>query len=237
MTTVVPATAFPAAPFGVAQHQGTRTVQCDAYAIAGDGSRWAAVVVDGIGDENDIARLMRFIADHIATRILEESPAAAIRATRIACDAELNREDGVVVAFLATGDTLSTAWAGDSALYWLDEHGTLETATREHTVAQQARDRGRVPGPGDEHVVLRTVGWGDIEETELPIDRVHRVLLCSDGVHKVLDEGDIAWILRQGDPATAAAALVSAAVSCAAENGRPADNATAIVWDPVRSGE
>ncbi|MGR7000788.1 hypothetical protein ACU686_26510 [Yinghuangia aomiensis] len=51
-----------------AQHQGARGHQCDAVAVDADGNRAAAVVVDGVGDDDQIAGIGPDVAEDLAAR-------------------------------------------------------------------------------------------------------------------------------------------------------------------------
>ncbi|MTJ84346.1 MAG: bifunctional protein-serine/threonine kinase/phosphatase [Telmatospirillum sp.] len=108
---------------------------------------------------------------------------------------------------------------GDSRLYRL-RADRLVRLTRDHCL-----DR-----PGLSHVLYRAVGLDEgtrFDYTVLPLEPHDRFLLCSDGVHGILDDDTIAGILshRLG-PAETARALVVLARELGGE-----DNATALVAD------
>jgi len=125
---------------------------------------------------------------------------------------------------------------GDSRVYrYLD--GGLEQVSVDHSVVQELVDAGRITAEDaathpERHVITRALGGPDRAEADyflLPLPSVERVVLCSDGVTGMIDDGAMAEILgRVADPRDAADELVAAAVRA---GGR--DNATAIVVDVV----
>ncbi|GAC1701059.1 MAG: Stp1/IreP family PP2C-type Ser/Thr phosphatase [Candidatus Acidiferrum sp.] len=131
-----------------------------------------------------------------------------------------------------SGDRLSIAHVGDSRAYLL-RRGTLQQLTNDHSlVAEQVR-RGILTTAEAEtsdmqSVLLRALGTQpeveiDAEEHGLMPQDV--LLLCSDGLTRMVTEPEIAGILQaQPDPSAAAESLVA----LANENGG-ADNVTAMV--------
>jgi serine/threonine protein phosphatase PrpC len=122
-------------------------------------------------------------------------------------------------ALVLRGRRAHVVHVGDTRIYRLRE-GHLACLTHDHVHAH----------PDLRHVLVRAVGLeesvrADYAQHEL---RPHdRFLLCTDGVHGVLDEPRLARFLGQrGAPEEAARALVEAALRA---GGR--DNATALVLD------
>jgi protein phosphatase len=134
-----------------------------------------------------------------------------------------------VVCALLCGGALTVAHAGDSRLYVLAE-GTLTAATRDDTWA------AAFPGGGGRcasdhpfrHVLTNVLGGGEqatVHLSERPLAGGETLLLCTDGVHNVLDDSVLAEILsRRSSIGTIARAVVSTAI----ERGSR-DNATAVV--------
>lgn len=118
--------------------------------------------------------------------------------------------------------------AGDSRLYRLRGR-RLVRITRDHSAAEAvgARDESRL-APGLRNVILRAVGVRtsvELESTPFSLAGADRLLLCSDGLYRMVPERSIARLMRTAaTPAAAAAALVAAAN----ESGG-ADNVTALV--------
>jgi protein phosphatase len=123
--------------------------------------------------------------------------------------------------------------AGDSRAYLFHE-GELHRLTRDHTVAQELADDGRIPhqtlkAHATRHLLTNFAGGpprGIIPEiSTLELADGDRLLLCSDGLTEMIEDREIAEILdRQSDPRAAARALVGRAI---ANGGR--DNVTVVL--------
>lgn len=120
-----------------------------------------------------------------------------------------------IVALVIRDRQFTVMWVGDSRAY-LRRDGQLHPLTRDHSQVQELVDRGVLdPAMAATHplrnVITRAVGIGEpltidaITDTLLPDDQF---LLCSDGLHGVVDDGEIAAILAQHDATQAARALV-----------------------------
>jgi serine/threonine protein phosphatase PrpC len=122
-------------------------------------------------------------------------------------------------------------WAGDSRAYLLRE-GRLARLTRDHTQVQDRVERGLL-SPDEArthpmaHVLTRAVGVGP----ELELARADGAawpgdtfLLCSDGLHGVAEDAEIAAALAGKSPSVACEALLALAY----ERGAP-DNVTVVV--------
>ncbi len=137
-----------------------------------------------------------------------------------------------VVAALFTASSLVVCHAGDSRVYQL-ANGQLTPLTEDDSLL--AALGGAVALPSDalaqhplRHVVTNVLGGEErleVHVSERPREPGSRLLLCSDGVHGVLDDGRIGGILASAaDPKSQAERLVAEAI---AAGGR--DNATALV--------
>ena len=125
------------------------------------------------------------------------------------------------------------AHLGDSRAYRLHD-GTLTQLTRDHTLVAVLLERGLINATTasaypDRHVLAKGLGMGldmtpDLTSTPLALDDV--LLLCSDGLTKMLEDADIAAILvrTQGHPRRACDELVEEALARGGE-----DNVTVIV--------
>lgn len=118
--------------------------------------------------------------------------------------------------------------AGDSRLYRV--HGSsIKQITKDHSAAEMigAKNESAV-NPRFRGVILRAVGIHpsvDVERTPFKAGEDDRIVICSDGLCKMVEDGKIAAIVRDSaTPATAADSLVSAANKAGGE-----DNVTAIV--------
>lgn len=130
------------------------------------------------------------------------------------------------------GDHLLIAHVGDSAAYLLRD-GVLEKLTIDHTMAQELIDREGEAAqdfmpPEYPHTLTRCIGQGEVlrvDQTRIEVEPGDSVLLCTDGLNKVLSEEQIRDELSQAaSPEKACKTLVQAAN----EQAGP-DNITLIV--------
>ena len=145
-----------------------------------------------------------------------------------------------VVAALLVEDDEGVKWLlcnlGDSRIYRLCED-RLQQVSVDHSVVQELVDAGSITSDDaathpERHVITRALGGPDRADADyflLDLPTVERLLLCSDGISGMIDDGRIASILIAAeDPRDAADQLVAAALEA---GGR--DNATALVIDVV----
>ena len=137
---------------------------------------------------------------------------------------ELRGMSTTLIAVAIEAGQLYAVHVGDSRLYLLRD-GVLSQLSKDHTAAAE---HVRLRGATDPSCVLtRSLG----RELICPIDRISMpvaggdvLLLCSDGLHRVLEEAEIGKLLRDADAASACKALIDSA------NGHgAADNVTAAV--------
>ncbi|ADE54582.1 PP2C family protein-serine/threonine phosphatase [Coraliomargarita akajimensis] len=127
---------------------------------------------------------------------------------------------------------LFIAHVGDSAAYALRD-GSFEKLTIDHTMAQELVDRigeqahATMP-PEYPHTLTRCIGQIDelrVDQTRVSVHAGDRLLVCSDGLNKVLSNDQLQELLAQGDnPQSICEAMVAAANA----NKGP-DNITLIV--------
>jgi serine/threonine protein phosphatase PrpC len=135
-----------------------------------------------------------------------------------------------VVALVVREGEFAVMWAGDSRAY-LFRDGQLIQLTRDHSQVQELMDRGMLtPEEAADHpmrhVLARAVGVQPALEIDAIRDQVAKgdlFLLCSDGLHGVVDDAEIAAILREQGNA-GAQALIEASL----ERGAP-DNVTVVL--------
>ena len=135
-----------------------------------------------------------------------------------------------VVALLMREARFAVLWAGDSRAYRL-RVGVLEQLSRDHTQVQDRVDRGYMTSEEARthpmaHVLTRAVGvtpslqldvlYGDVEAGDV-------FLLCSDGLHGVASDAEIAEGMASGSPEDACARLLALCL----ERGAP-DNVTLV---------
>ena len=139
-----------------------------------------------------------------------------------------------LTALLWSGSQLGLVHIGDSRAY-LVRNGEVFQITHDHNLAQSLLDEGKItPAEFASHpqrnLLLRALVAQRSHEPDLQLRDAKpgdRYLLCSDGLHEVVDEQSIAGVLRTvDDPDQAAKDLIALAV----DGGAP-DNVTCIVAD------
>lgn len=133
----------------------------------------------------------------------------------------------------ALGDRLYVVHVGDSRCYLL-RRGELHLLTRDHTLVNDLVSRGAIrpedaAGHRLRHVITNAVGGHEpglqAEAHRLDLEVGDTVLLCSDGLHSMVDHATIARLLAaEPDPAHACRALVDEANARGGE-----DNVTVVV--------
>lgn len=120
-----------------------------------------------------------------------------------------------VAALFARNGEATCLWAGDSRLYRL-RHGRLEQVTHDHSHVQELVREGVISAEEARNhrlsnIITRAVG-ADAELTldriELQIEAGDVYLLCSDGLNKVVDDTEIAQILKEGSCEEIVSALI-----------------------------
>lgn len=216
----------------------------DAYDA--DGSSWF-VVADGMGGHEggrqaaqSLVAAVRTLADDDtapSAAAAIEQVAAAVR-TRAAGTNMEGMGTTLVLLHVPPASPPVLVHLGDSRAY-LWRSGDLRLLTRDHTVEVELEDAGRdateLAARGVRVDALTGyVGGrrlvGEPSRRELSVHDGDRVLLCSDGVYRPLEEGErLALVLAEVEDQTceeAAATLVARAL----ESGGT-DNATAVVVD------
>jgi serine/threonine protein phosphatase PrpC len=198
--------------YASAMDQGPRSHQADAtgahyYRPTG---RYAWCVADGIGDDYDpadAAHRSAPLAAHVATI---RGAAAGILAAR----ADLNHfyegaprgQSGDCVMVTAcemsesVGGGFDVAWAGDCRAYVLQD-GALVQVTEDHTEGQEMRGwedpYWSTIASGYDHIVTRSVAGDQPIASARITGSVDMLMLCSDGVSKVLDADALTPLLRR----------------------------------------
>jgi PPM family protein phosphatase len=156
--------------------------------------------------------------------------------TRASQDPALLGMGTTLTAVLVEEHRLHLAHVGDSRMY-LARDGRLERITRDHTVVEEMVEQGRLtPEEAAIHpqrsIVTRALGVEEdiqVDELDLDVRPGDRVLLCSDGLTGMVDEGEILRLLTEHRDAQAATdALVDAANRAGGQ-----DNITAVILDVV----
>ncbi|HTW15474.1 MAG TPA: protein phosphatase 2C domain-containing protein [Nocardioides sp.] len=170
--------------------------------------------------------------------LLIQAADAAQASVRLGVQRDLSRLGmaTTLTVLVCDGSRVVLGHVGDSRAYlWRD--GELQQLSRDHTYVQHLVDAGQITAEAARrhpwrNVVLRSVD-GDPDDPGLELTPVRtragdRLLLCSDGLTDLVDDGRIAEVLRLADPMSAAAVLTQSAL--VAGGG---DNITCIVLDVV----
>jgi serine/threonine protein phosphatase PrpC len=209
------------------------------------------IVADGVGGSRDgalgaqtmVEKLPGYVAHHLPPDKRDE-PDAAERLGRAVSelsddlygkaqtDARFAGANSTLVAVVIAGSRALVAHLGDSRAYLLRDR-QLQRLTRDHTLVQALVDAQQVD-PDDTRlhrarsVVTRYMGMpppARADASAVELSAGDRILLCSDGLHGVVEQGALAQILDANrEPGYACAALVGAA-----RDGGGPDNITALV--------
>ncbi|HLT58793.1 MAG: Stp1/IreP family PP2C-type Ser/Thr phosphatase [Limnochordales bacterium] len=147
-------------------------------------------------------------------------------------DADLRGMGTTLTAALVAGGRLHVAHVGDSRLYlWRD--GRLHQLTADHSVAAELARAGHIDEATarrhpHRHVLTRALGIDaelEVDLAEVPLEPGDGLLLCTDGLSSLADDGEMLGVLEKAATAQAAAdALVELAL---ARGGT--DNVTVVV--------
>lgn len=119
---------------------------------------------------------------------------------------EMNKMGTTVVAVLCYQGRAYIAHVGDSRVYLLRD-GVLMRVTRDHSRVQRLVDEGKIKEeeaenyPGS-NVISRVLGqYADVDvecqPQSIPLQKGDRILLCSDGLVRMVDEQDILLLLGE----------------------------------------
>ncbi len=198
-----------------------RRLNEDSWHADGQAGLWA--VADGMGGLSAGDRASRTIAGALAgvgrrgdLETLLDDATRAIHAANGAIHSESlvagARMGSTVVALAIVDRRFGVLWAGDSRAYLLRGR-QLHRLTRDHSQVQEMVDRGLLApeaaaGHPLGHVLSRAIGVEPSVEIASVIDTAADgdvFLLCSDGLHGLLSDDEIAGVLERanGDaPAT-----------------------------------
>ena len=210
-----------------------REVNEDAYGSEEVGHGWLFVVADGMGghQSGDVASRLavKAILESFRTstaidpsrRLLESLATAHERIMARQGDSTGRARMGTtVVALYITPGVAHYAWVGDSRIY-LVRDGQISAITRDHTVGRELVARGlstpaEVLENPDAHKLSRALGMDQQWEPEcapnpLATEPGDMLLMCSDGLYRMVPEGDALSLLLANEPVEAAIRLVEMA--------------------------
>ncbi len=146
---------------------------------------------------------------------------------------EKNKNMGTtLVAALWLDDKLAIAHVGDSRLYYV-HNGDMVLCTSDHSFVQEQVDRGLMSSEDAEksdmkNMLTRSIGMKEdvaVDLKEIPVQEGDYILLCSDGLTKMIKEEDISSEFVAGrEPQDIADALIRKA-----NEAGGGDNITTIV--------
>lgn len=199
------------------------------------------VVADGMGGHSHGDEASRMIVDALALVRPPDSGSGFIQEVRSHLDAVHQalqtkaRVQGVTigattVVLMIYADRFVCLWAGDSRLYLL-RNRQLWQITRDHSYVQELIDSGALsPEAAQNHpqanVITRAVGAAQPLDLDMERSAVRDgdiFLLCSDGLTKVVTDGEIANLLDGMPPEQATGGLINLALG----RGAP-DNVTVV---------
>ncbi len=192
-------------------------------------SRLAAAAIEegaaAIEGEDGVATVVRAANARIFERALHDPAVAGMGTT------------ATVAVVDDHAATVTIAHVGDSRAY-LYRDGVLEQLTTDHSLVGELVRSGRLTE--DEaavhphrSVITRALGTDaevEVDTRTLPVVPGDLVLLCSDGLSAMVRDDEILQVLRatDGDPRSAAPALVAAANAAGGE-----DNVTVVLFELV----
>ena len=205
------------------------------------------VLADGMGGAKAGERASRMAVDTVAEMVLlaqrrdsqvllqavEEANRRVLEASQ--SDPSLEGMGTTLVAALEMDDGLTIASVGDSRGYILDEAG-FRAVTDDQTWVNEV---GRPLGLDEEslrshpmrHVLTMAIGAGaplTVNHYSVELQMGAMVLMCSDGLHGVVESQQLEQILRGGQDGTPLEEICRQLIEAAKEAGGP-DNVTAVL--------
>ena len=137
-----------------------------------------------------------------------------------------------IVALHVHGNIATIGHVGDSRAYRLDQDGNLRRETDDHSVVEEEVRAGRMTAEQaanhpSKNIISRALGAEPDVEIDLKTIMVEpgtTFLLCSDGITRHVDDGEIGRLLSNGNPASICERLKEMCYARGAE-----DNLTAVV--------
>jgi serine/threonine-protein phosphatase Stp1 len=136
-----------------------------------------------------------------------------------------------VVGLAISGNEFRCFWAGDSRAYRI-RAGAIEQLSRDHSLVQSLVDAGMIaPTEAVDHpnanIITRAVGVGEDLQVDVIAGEVipgDQFLLATDGLTRMVSDGEVAAVLAATTPAEAADRLVALVL----ERGAP-DNVSLVL--------
>ena len=111
-----------------------------------------------------------------------------------------------ITAVLIVGDRMTIAHVGDSRVYSVDKHGSMEALTRDHSLVKRLQELGQItPEEAAVHpqrnVLYRALGQGEPFEPEIISTKRPEsgsLLVCSDGLWSIVGTEGMQSIIKSG---------------------------------------
>ena len=137
----------------------------------------------------------------------------------------------LIIAVVSKG-SLAIAHVGDSCAYYLRD-GSMKKITTDHTYVEElvrigTLTREEAARHPKRNIITKVVGWGKVSPDlyRVELHAGDRVLLCTDGISKMLAEPEIAeTMLKSEDPEEICGALIATS-----NNMGGLDNITVLVY-------
>jgi len=223
--------------------QGHLMLVADGMGGHAAGERASALAIDSLVDQL-LNRIHWFFKIHVDA---ENEFIASLKDMLKATHKRIQEEGQKVSALNGMGTTLTMAYiiwpkmyvlhAGDSRCY-LIRNGEVEQLTTDHTLARRLIDSGGMKPEDEPRSRWSNVLWnvlGGKSEVELTaevrnliLQEGDAILLCSDGLHRYINDAKIVQILNDNPlPSAAVDAFIKVALDAGGD-----DNVTAIVARP-----
>lgn len=207
------------------------------------------IVADGMGGHNAGDYASRYAVETVVEEIgtsFEKNPvrimgraidkANELIRKRAQEDISLNGMGTTMVIATCMGRYLEVANVGDSRLYVVNQ-GQIEQITQDHSLVEEmvrmgGIDRESARNHPDKNIITRAIGARDYVEADffnLELQMGDMVLLCSDGLTNMIDDGMIHRIMTNGESLKD---RVEELVERANQNGGK-DNISVIVIEPL----
>lgn len=208
------------------------------------------MVADGMGGHKAGDYASRFVVETMVRLLKESGKKEAVSVLREAVeetnrllfeeasrDTERTGMGSTLVAATVLNGTLYVANVGDSRLYLLQDR--LEQITRDHSLVEEMAALGKIRRDSEayknqKNIITRAMGIAatvDADLFEIPVRENDCILLCSDGLTNMVEDGEIETILRTP---TTLEEKTGALIKAANDNGGR-DNIAVILAEPQTS--
>jgi len=139
----------------------------------------------------------------LPTQTLQDSLQEVMEASILEAHQYVQREapgsGTTVTAALVLGQQVTIAHVGDSRAYAVHPDGRMEVITRDHSLVKRLEELGHLSKDEAENfphrnVLIRALGQGESLEADIftvPFPQPGYLMICSDGLWGVLNEGDV----------------------------------------------